>query len=120
MIDFLRGRSHIGMVAEDGERILGYMLYALSNKNLDLVSLAVHPKHRHKQIGRQMIERLIDKLSCQRREVVATRVRETNLDAQKFFSACGFKVVEIEREPFDESDEDGYRMEYRLREGVEK
>jgi len=41
-------------------------------------------------------------------------VRETNLDAQLFFSRCDFRATSVLRDHYDETAEDAYVMEYRL------
>ena len=125
----LRTRNCIGMVAIDPSRpsadqkwqdtVAAFMVYELHQKSLKLLNLAVHPDYLRRGVGKQMIWRMADKLSPQRRESIDTLIRETNVGAQKFFAACGFRVSGIERTPFDDCEDDGYRMVYRLRERVE-
>lgn len=93
----LRQRNCIGMVAECRitERILGFMIYELHQSSLHLLNLAIHPDHRRSGIGCTMIDRLRGKLSLQRRTVVETEVRETNLDAQLFFRRLGFRAESV-------------------------
>ncbi|MBI3333727.1 MAG: GNAT family N-acetyltransferase [Candidatus Omnitrophica bacterium] len=61
-----------------------------------------------------MIDKLKDKLSSHRRTAITTHVRESNLVAQKFFKAQGFRVEWIERGYYKNSGEDAYWMVYRL------
>lgn len=59
VVDFLRERDGIGMVAEVDGEVVGFMLYRLRPRNIHLESFAVHPKHRRNGIGYAMIDRLV-------------------------------------------------------------
>jgi ribosomal-protein-alanine N-acetyltransferase len=110
----LRQRNCIGMVAEFGERIVGYMIYELHRSRIQLLDFAIHPDFRRQGVGRQMIVKLVGKLSSQRRNRIGLNVRETNLPAQFFFRVVGFRATEVVREHFADSGEDGYTMLYHL------
>src|SRR5260370_32618106 len=86
----LRQRNCIGMVAEQGEKVGGFMIYELHKAKLHILNLAVHPIHRRLGVGAQMVAKLISKLSSHRRTRITLEVRETNLNAQLFFRAQGF------------------------------
>lgn len=90
----LKERNCIGSVAESKQadgRIYGYMVYTLDGAHLHLLNVAVAPEVRRTGIGSALIERLIGKLSEQRRHRIITAVRESNLTAQMFLSRVGFK-----------------------------
>jgi ribosomal-protein-alanine N-acetyltransferase len=108
----LRQRNCIGMVAEHGERVVGFMIYELHKSKLQLLSFAVAPECRRSGIGRQMVAKLVGKLSSHRRTRIVLAVRETNLDAQLFFRVQGFRAVEVVREHYADTNEDAYIMEY--------
>lgn len=110
----LRQRNCIGMVAESGEKIVGFMIYELHKSKLHVLNLAVHPSYRHQQVGMQMIEKLITKLSTHRRTRITLDVRESSLQSQKFLQHCGFRAVSVLREFYLDSGEDAYLMEYRF------
>ena len=108
MITMLRQRNTIGMVSEVDGQVVGFMIYDLLPNRLHLNTIAVHPSHRRYGVGRAMVEKLIYKLSFQRRNRIILEVRETNLIAQKFLRSLGFIAVE--------TDEDAYVMRYAMRE----
>jgi len=109
----LRQRNCVGMVADwDGE-ILGYMIYELQKNGLHLLNFAVAPRCRRRGVGRQMAARLIAKLAPQRRTRITLEVRETNLTAQLFFRALGFRAVSVLRGFYEDTPEDAYVMQYR-------
>jgi len=110
----LRQRNCIGMVAEQGEKVVGFMIYELHKAKLHILNFAVHPPFRRGGIGAQMVAKLISKLSSHRRTRITLEVRETNLGAQLFFRAQGFKAVRVLRSFYEDSGEDAFLMEYRL------
>ena len=59
----LRQRNCIGMVAEYGERIVGFMIYELHRNKIHVLDFATHPEFRRRGVGRQMIAKLVGKLS---------------------------------------------------------
>lgn len=108
----LRQRNCIGMVAEYGERVVGFMIYELHKTRLHVLNFAVAPEYRRLAIGEQMIDKLVSKLSSQRRTRISLEVRETNLHAQLFFKHAGFRATAVLRDFYDDSTEDAYVMQY--------
>lgn len=111
----LRQRNCIGTVAELDHEIVGFMIYELHQSMLRILNFAVLPSARRKGVGRQMVQRLIDKLSQQRRREIVLEVRETNLSAQLFFAGCGFRALSVLRNHYDDTLEDAYYMRYSLK-----
>ena len=85
------------MVAEQGEKVVGFMIYELHKTKLHILNFAVHPGWRRLGVGAQMVAKLISKLSSHRRTRITLEVRETNLAAQLFFRKQGFKAVRVLR-----------------------
>ena len=110
----LRQRNCIGMVAEMGEKVIGFMIYELHKAKLHILNFAVHPSHRRAGVGSQMIAKLISKLSSHRRTKITLEVRETNLAAQLFFRSQGFRAVRVLRGYYEDSGEDAFLMQYQL------
>jgi ribosomal-protein-alanine N-acetyltransferase len=114
----LRQRNCIGMVAEYGEQVVGFMIYELHKTKLQVLNFAVAPEFRRADIGRQMVAKLVGKLSSHRRTRIMLHVRETNLPAQLFFRIQGFRATEVAREHFEDTGEDAYLMQYLFDESV--
>jgi ribosomal-protein-alanine N-acetyltransferase len=114
----LRQRNCIGMVAEQGERVVGFMIYELHKAKLHILNFAVHPQFRRLGVGSQMVAKLISKLSSHRRTRITLEVRETNLPAQLFFRTQGFKGTRVLRAFYEDSGEDAFLMQYRLADDV--
>ena len=113
-IRVLRQRECIGMVAEVGEEIVGYMVYELHTQRIQILSFAVHEDFRLQGVGMTMIKKLVSKLTHQRRNRIALEVREMNVTAQVFFRQLGFRAVRILKSYYEDSSEDAYLMEYRI------
>ena len=110
----LRQRNCIGMVAECGERVVGFMIYELHKTRLQVLNLAVSPEYRRMGVGRQMVAKLVGKLSSHRRTKISMAIRETNLPAQLYFRALDFRAVEVIRESYEDTGEDAYVLQYIL------
>ena len=111
----LRQRNCIGMVAEHNEQVVGFMIYELEKARLHLLNFAVARPYRRRGVGSQMVDKLIGKLSSQRRTRIILEIRETNLPAQLFFKDRGFRAVSVLRDFYDDTPEDAYAMQYRYR-----
>jgi len=92
--------------------VVGFMIYELHKTRLHVLNFAVNPELRRRGIGRQMIDKLIGKLSSQRRTRISLEVRETNLAAQVFFRSSGFKATNVLHDFYDDSPEDAYLMQF--------
>src|SRR5262245_35310405 len=55
----LRQRKCIGMVAEHGEKVVGFMIYELHENKLHILHSAVHGDWRRAGVGGQMVAKLI-------------------------------------------------------------
>jgi [ribosomal protein S18]-alanine N-acetyltransferase len=110
----LRQRNCIGMVAECEEKVIGFMIYELHKAKLHVLNFAVHPEQRRLGVGKQMIAKLIGKLSSHRRTKITLAVRETNLGAQLFFKAMEFRALKVLRRYYEDSGEDAFMMQYKL------
>jgi ribosomal-protein-alanine N-acetyltransferase len=108
----LRQRNCIGMVAEQGEKVVGFMIYELHKSKLHIMNFAVHPAWRRIGVAGQMVAKLISKLSSHRRTRITLEVRETNLQAQLFFSKQGFRANRVLRGYYEDSGEDAFHMQY--------
>jgi ribosomal-protein-alanine N-acetyltransferase len=78
---FMKQRNSVGYVAELGSEVVGFMLYELHKQEIKLISIAVLPRLRRRDVGGQMLERLKSKLSSHRRTHLSAMVRETALGA---------------------------------------
>lgn len=114
-VQCLRQRNCIGMVAEREDTVVGFMAYELNKLRIHVFNFAVMATWRRSGVGTQMVARLMNKLSAQRRSRIVLEVRETNLAAQLFFRSTGFRAVSVLRGFYKDTPEDAYLMEYRYK-----
>ncbi len=110
----LRQRNCIGMVAEVDDRVVGFMVYELHKNRLHVLNFAVADEYRRRSVGSQMMQKLVGKLSADRRDRILLEVRETNLPAQVFFRDIGFRATSVLRDFYDDTIEDAYLMQYKF------
>lgn len=108
----LRQRNCLGMVAEYGPWVVGFMVYELHPTSITLLNLTVDPGYRREGIGRQLHDKLAGKLSPGRRVSIDAVVRDDRLDAHLWLRACGYVASGVARGHF--GDADGYRFAWRL------
>lgn len=106
----LRQRNIIGMVADDRDETVGFMLHELHRNRLHVINFAVCPKRRREGVGDAMIRKLTGKLGDIRNRITL-HVCERNLNGQLFFRACGFRAVSVVREMYDDG-QDAYLFRY--------
>ena len=123
-IDTMRRGNCIGVVVEDysTREVVGYLMYEWQKKRLHLFTLAVRQDMRRQGIGRMLLGRLTPKLASKGLLRLMAEVRETNLDAQLFFAACGFRATSVLKNFYDPSEcrDDAYVFEYRYPEMSKK
>lgn len=110
----LRQSNVIGMVAERDGNIVGFVIYALFKKRIEVLNLTVATDHRRTGVGTAIIDKLKAKLSHAHRGKLCLYIRETNLPGQKFFRRLGFFARGIEKDFWDDVTEDAYFMQYEL------
>lgn len=112
--DFERCGEHSEcMVAEHEEQVVGFMIYDLHADHIRVLNFAVLPEQRRRGVGTQMVAHLFDRLSARRCAWIMLEIRESNLTAQLFFRANGFRFVAALRDFYTHTPEDAYLMQYK-------
>jgi ribosomal-protein-alanine N-acetyltransferase len=62
----------------------------------------------------QMMDKLVAKLSPERRDKIVLEVRERNLPAQLFFRSLGYRATSVLKDFYQDTTEDAYLMQYVL------
>ncbi len=89
----LRQRNCIGMVAEAGGEVVGYMLYDLTCDHVRLLKLAVRRDVWGNGYGTDLLEKVNRKVATHRRPNGVCRIPEHNLPAHLLFRSCGWWCV---------------------------
>ena len=106
----------VGLVAEVGSQMVGYVIHEkVDAASLHVWRIAVLPEFQRHGIASQLIARAICLPLETRCRSVRMEVREGNLGAQLFLRSLGFKATSIQRDFYEDTHEDAYRMEYAYR-----
>jgi ribosomal-protein-alanine N-acetyltransferase len=105
----------IGVVAERGDRVVGFMIYELNKTRIHVLNFAVAAGERRFGVGTRMVAELIGKLSMQRRSRITLEIRETNLAGLLFFRKQGFYAVSVLWNFYADTPDDAYLMVYQYR-----
>lgn len=96
-----RDPFNVGYTAEHPERgLVAFIVLKINranNRKATIMNLAVVPEFRRKRIAWEMLAGACDLLRIQRFRVT---VRESNLGAQLFYKALGFRAVKYQRDCF--------------------
>ena len=76
-----------GSKQEEGQ-LLGYLVFS---RNGHIISIAVHPHHRRRGIGKKLIEEAVRRSDLKK---LWAEVRRSNGGAQAFYLKLGFKIVD--------------------------
>ncbi len=115
----LRQRNCIGMVAEHGERIVGFMIYELHRNKIHVLDFATPsripaPRHRATN-GRE---------ACRKAFHPAPEPHRTLTSGKRIFrpsfssGSWDFRAMEVVREHYLDTGEDAYSMQYHMDESV--
>jgi ribosomal-protein-alanine N-acetyltransferase len=110
----MRQRNCIGMVAEMADSVVAFMIYELHRSRLHVLNFAVRRSHRRLGVGTQMMEKLVGKLTPERRSRIVLEVRERNLPAQLFFRTLGYRAISVLKDFYQDTTEDAYLMQFVL------
>ena len=90
LIDLLRDRNVLAVVAEERGHVLGYCIYRLGGFVIEILRLGVDPRERRNGVGTALIDRLKSKLLNQRRDTITIDVLGTSVGQQYFLANAGF------------------------------
>lgn len=83
------------LVAEMGGRIIGYIIGALRWGNTGhILAIGVDPEHRRKGVGSALMAEVIRRLKIKGAGLIRLEVRKSNVSAQEFYLALGFRKME--------------------------
>ena len=92
------------MVCEHQDRVVGFILYELHKKHIIVIDMVVDKKMQNTEIGTQMINKLKNKLSDNRRHKIVMTVPEHNLACHMFLKKNNFIASVVK--------DNGYLFEY--------
>ncbi|MFH0749110.1 MAG: ribosomal protein S18-alanine N-acetyltransferase [Candidatus Bathyarchaeota archaeon] len=78
-------------VAEKDGKIIGYIIASVEGDIGHIVSIAIHPSERKKDVGRKLMDDVLELLLSASVTTVRLEVRKSNIEAQRFYEILGFK-----------------------------
>jgi ribosomal-protein-alanine N-acetyltransferase len=103
-------RNMAGLVAEQKDRVVGYIVYEFYRGHFYIANLAVSPESRRQRVGSDLVREVTKKLGAYRDQVTAC-VSEANLPAQLFLKSRRFICTGIVESHFD-GGFDAYHFRY--------
>ena len=89
------------MVAEYAGKIIGaYVLFALSDKTVEIKNLVVAERFQMKGFGRELIEHALTESDLNNFQFVEIGTGNTSTNQLSFYQRCGFRIVAIDRDFF--------------------
>jgi [ribosomal protein S18]-alanine N-acetyltransferase len=95
-------------------KIVGYIDFWLVHDEMELVSIAVHPKFKRKGVGERMMRAMLRFARLYRARFIYLDVRESNRAAQGLYEKFGFAKVGLRRRYYSDNKEDAIMMKKEL------
>ncbi len=97
-------------VAEEGDKIAGYMGYWEAPQEAHIINLAVAPDFRKRGLGLEMMEYCLEFARKKGAALATLEVRESNEAAKRLYEKCGFIIVAIRKKYYSDNQEDAIVM----------
>jgi ribosomal protein S18 acetylase RimI-like enzyme len=107
-LDLIAIRDTICMVCYKADVPVGFMVYRIWPRHIEILFLMVHPDWQKGQIGTQMIHKLQEKLSSRRRNKLTALVSEDMTGGHLFLQKMGFRANKVLRNGCYDGKRDGY------------
>ena len=90
--DLIETQQDRFFVAEDDGEVIAYAVASASGKEGHVVSVAVDPRYRRRQIGAALLSAVTDRLAKEGVEQIHLEVRKGNAGAILFYKQMGYHV----------------------------
>jgi ribosomal-protein-alanine N-acetyltransferase len=98
------------IVAETGNKLIGYILFWLLADEVDIHNVAVHTAFRRCGIGRALLEKVVGQAKDRGAVRVTLEVRRSNINAQRLYKSIGFLTTGIRTGYYSDNGEDALAM----------
>ena len=86
-------RICLGIIELETKKLLGFCSSWLVMDELQITSIAVHPFHQRKGLGKFLLSELIKRSKSLQTNHIVLEVKENNDPAKAFYKSIGFKTV---------------------------
>lgn len=102
-------------VAEEGGRIVGYLIFYYAAREIHVMNIAIRRDRRGLGIASWMMSRIMDLGRRNSMETCFLEVRESNMPARGLYEKLGFRQIGRRKGYYRETGEDAIVMELTLR-----
>ena len=99
---------------EPGTPVVAYLCLWFIADEIHVTNFAVHPAHRQRGIGRQLMGTVLERYRQEGATRAALEVRPTNDEARRLYEGFGFRQVGLRKGYYFDTGEDAILMEARL------
>ena len=100
-------------VAKVGEKIVGYVIFWITFDSATLCKVCVDPLYRRNNIGRSLLDEMMDDVFANRAVSITLEVRTSNEAAINLYKKMGFEIV-VTKPHYYSDGEDAYYMVERM------
>lgn len=105
--------GYYNLIAKQGEVLVGYIGMKTVLDEADITNVAVHPAWRRQEIGKKLLQGLLERAVQQGVCQIFLEVRESNIAARKLYTQAGFKDVDKRKNYYEKPKEDAYIMTWK-------
>ena len=102
------------IVAQINDKIVGYVLFWLLPKEIDIHNIAVHTGFRRQRVGQTLLHQVIEQARSRNSDRVTLEVRVSNIAAQKLYDSVGFVSQGLRKGYYSDDGEDAVVMVLKL------
>jgi ribosomal-protein-alanine N-acetyltransferase len=96
------------------KRIIGYLIYWILDKEVQISNIAIHPDYRRMGLGETVLRQLLSQLRKKRTEFIFLEVRPSNTAALNLYRKLDFEIVGIRKDYYRNPSEHAIIMGRRL------
>ena len=100
-------------VFEENKRIVGSVIISFHRNTARIISIAVHPSHRKKRIGKKLLDSAEEKAKQSNIRSIVLEVSTENKDAVKFYLSNRYKIDGLIKDYYG-TGKDAWRMSKKL------
>lgn len=102
------------ILAHDGGKIIGYVLFWFLADEVDIHNIAVHADFRRCGIARSLLKQVVDQARSRGCLRVTLEVRVSNMPAQRLYESLGFVAKGVRKGYYSDNGEDALVMSLEL------
>ncbi|OGF46623.1 MAG: ribosomal-protein-alanine N-acetyltransferase [Candidatus Firestonebacteria bacterium RIFOXYC2_FULL_39_67] len=108
--DIKENNSARFFTAREDNLLVGYGGFWLLQDEMNIVNIAVHPEHRKKGLGKQLLKHLLTEGLKEGAKFATLDVRVNNTAAKKLYESAGFILIAVRKKYYTDNQEDALVM----------